>query len=322
MPGYVKFMKDLVTKKRSVTFEDDDRMQHCSAIATRSLVQKNEDPGVFTIPCTIVLLHFAKALCDLGESINLMPLSIYKKLGLGNSKPTAMRLLMADQMVKRPIGILHYVLVKVKSFIFSANFVVLDCEVDFEVPIILGRPFLATVGPWSMSQSGELQLVSTISYRVEESSEVEIEESSEVQIEERLSAEALAAVILNFDSDGIDEYESLVATLDRELKPIPPHLSYAFLGKDDTLPIITALYLNVHQVESLVKLLKRFKRAIGWTIADIIGIPPGICSHKIQSMPDYTPSIEHRRRLNPPMQEVVKKEIIKWLDAGVISNSI
>ena len=68
MPGYAKFLKDLVTKKRSVTFEDDDRMQHCSAIATRSLVQKIEDSGAFTIPCTIGSLHFAKALCDLGQA--------------------------------------------------------------------------------------------------------------------------------------------------------------------------------------------------------------------------------------------------------------
>ena len=77
MPGYAKFMKDLVTKKRSVTFKDDYRMQHCSAIATTSLVQKKEDLGAFTIPCTIGLLHFSKALCNLGESINIMPLSTY-----------------------------------------------------------------------------------------------------------------------------------------------------------------------------------------------------------------------------------------------------
>ena len=85
-----------------------------------------------------------KVLSDLGESINLMPLSIYRKLGLGEPKPTAMRLLIADRTVKRPIGILHDVLVKVESFIFLGDFVILDCEVDFEVPIILGRPFLAT----------------------------------------------------------------------------------------------------------------------------------------------------------------------------------
>ena len=68
MLGYAKFMKDLVTKKRSVTFEDDNRMQHCIAIATRSRVQKKEDPGSFTIPCIIRSLYFAKALCDLGQA--------------------------------------------------------------------------------------------------------------------------------------------------------------------------------------------------------------------------------------------------------------
>ena len=98
-------------------------MQHCNAIGTRSLVQKKEDPGAFTILCTIGLLHFAKALCDLGASINLMPLLIYKKLGLDDPKPTAMQLLMANRTVKRPIGILHDVLVKLESFIFPADFV-------------------------------------------------------------------------------------------------------------------------------------------------------------------------------------------------------
>ena len=128
----------------------------------------------------------AKALCDLGTNINHMPFSIYKKLGLGDPKPTAMRLLMAHRTVKRHIGILHYVLVKVESFIFLTDFVIIDCEVDFEVPINLGRPFLATgralvymekgkMKFWlnneevtfniyrSMRQSGEFQLVSAIS---------------------------------------------------------------------------------------------------------------------------------------------------------------
>ena len=66
-------------------------MQHCTVISTRSLVQKKKDLGAFTISCAIGLLHFAKALCDLGASINLMSLSILKKLGLGDPKPTAMQ---------------------------------------------------------------------------------------------------------------------------------------------------------------------------------------------------------------------------------------
>ena len=74
MPGYAKFMKDQVTKKRSITFKDDDRLRHFSAISTRSLIQKKENQGALTIPCTVGSLHFAKALCDLRASINLMPL--------------------------------------------------------------------------------------------------------------------------------------------------------------------------------------------------------------------------------------------------------
>jgi len=66
MSGYVKFMKNLVTKKRTVSFEGDDKLQHCSVIATRLLVQKNKDPGEFTIPCTIGMLHFSKSICELG----------------------------------------------------------------------------------------------------------------------------------------------------------------------------------------------------------------------------------------------------------------
>ena len=108
----------MFSNKRSVSFEDEDRMKHGHAIATRSLVQNKEDPGAFTIPCTIGLLHFAKALCDLGAIINLTPFSIYKKLGFGDPKPTAMRLLMVNRKVKKPIGILHNVLVKMEYSYF------------------------------------------------------------------------------------------------------------------------------------------------------------------------------------------------------------
>ena len=144
MCGYAYFIKDMVTKKRSVSFQDDDRMQHCSAIATRSPMQKKEHPGAFTIPCTIGLLHFSKSLCDLGPSKNCMRLSIYMKLGLGDLKPTTIRLLMPDRIMLRLIGILHDVLVKVESFVFPANFVILDCNVDIEMSIIFGRSILAT----------------------------------------------------------------------------------------------------------------------------------------------------------------------------------
>lgn len=78
MPRYAKFMKDLLTKKRIVRYEIVDNFHHCSAIATRSIVPKKADPGAFTVPCTIGLLKFEKALCDLGASINLIPLTVLR----------------------------------------------------------------------------------------------------------------------------------------------------------------------------------------------------------------------------------------------------
>lgn len=144
MPGYAKLMKDLMTKKRTVSYESKDNLHHCSTISTRSLVQKKADPGTFTIICTIGSLNFAKALSDLWASLNLMPLAMYKKLGMEDPTPINMWLVMANRYVKQMVGILHDVLVRVADFILSTDFVILDCEVDFERPIILGRPFLAT----------------------------------------------------------------------------------------------------------------------------------------------------------------------------------
>ena len=102
-----------------------------------------KDSGSFTVPCEIGGTIFEKALCDLGASINLMPLSIFRKLGLGEAKPTRVTLQMADRSIKHPRGVIEDVFVKVDKFIFLADFVVLDMEEDSDIPIILGKPFLA-----------------------------------------------------------------------------------------------------------------------------------------------------------------------------------
>ncbi|XP_019259848.1 PREDICTED: uncharacterized protein LOC109237907 [Nicotiana attenuata] len=104
----------------------------------------NEEPRAFTIPCTIGASDFARSPCDNEASINLMPLAIYKQAGLGMPRPTSMRFQMADRSIKRPVGIVDDVLVKVGKFLLPADFVILDCAVDKEIHIIFGRPFLAT----------------------------------------------------------------------------------------------------------------------------------------------------------------------------------
>ena len=139
MPSYVKFMKDILSQKRRLAdFETVNLTEECSAILQRKLLQKLKDPGSFTIPCTIGNAIFERALCDLGASINLMPLSIFKRLGLGEARLTTVTLQLADRSLKHPRGIIEDVLVKVDKFIFPADFIVLDMEEDKEIPIILG----------------------------------------------------------------------------------------------------------------------------------------------------------------------------------------
>ncbi|XP_070049935.1 uncharacterized protein [Nicotiana tomentosiformis] len=103
MPGYAKFMKDLVTNKRSMNFETIKVTHQVSAIM-HSMAPKLEDPSAFTIPCAIGSAEFVKALCDLGASINLMPYSVFKILEIGQSRHTSMKLQMADRKMKRPLG--------------------------------------------------------------------------------------------------------------------------------------------------------------------------------------------------------------------------
>ncbi len=103
-----------------------------------------------------------------------------------------------------------------------------------------------------------------------------------------------------------------------ELKPLPQNLKYAYVGDGNTLPVIISAKLTTSEEEKLVNLFKFHKKAIGWTLADIPGISPSICTHKKHIVEDKRPIRQPQRRLNPPMMEVVKKEIIKLKDAGVI----
>ncbi|XP_047250006.1 uncharacterized protein LOC124885805 [Capsicum annuum] len=144
MSEYTKLMKDLMINKRRFSYDPGDNLHHYSTIATRSLVQKKTDPGAFTVPYTIRAFNFAKDLCDLGASINLIPFVVFKYLVLGYPMPTNIWFLMADRSMKKSVEILYDVLVNVDSFIFLVDFRILDCEVDFEVTIILGRLFLST----------------------------------------------------------------------------------------------------------------------------------------------------------------------------------
>ena len=111
---------------------------------------------------------------------------------------------------------------------------------------------------------------------------------------------------------------SLARPPDLELKVLPQHLKYAYLGNNETLSVIISTHLIECEEEQLLKVLKEHKEAMGWTIAYINGLSPSTCTHKILMEDECKPSRDAQRRLNPSMMEVVKKEILKLIDVGMI----
>ncbi|CAN6570534.1 unnamed protein product [Malus baccata var. baccata] len=145
IPSYAKCLKDVCTKKKKlVDFEKVILTEQCSAVLLHKLPPKKKDPGSFTISCTIGNCDFSSALIDLGASVNLMPYSVFKRLGEGELKPTSSIIQLADRSITYPRGVIEDVIVKVDSLYLPADFMVLDMDEDLTTPIILGRPFLAT----------------------------------------------------------------------------------------------------------------------------------------------------------------------------------
>ncbi|KAL0447978.1 UNVERIFIED_CONTAM: hypothetical protein Slati_1925700 [Sesamum latifolium] len=159
MPSSAKFLNEVLSNKRK--WEEGEMMklnEECLAILQNKLPPKLKDPGSFSIPCTIGNIDFDKVLCDLGASVNLMPYSIFEKLGMHELTPTIITLQLADRSIKYPRGIVEDVLVKVGKFSIPVDFIVLDMEEDKNMPLILGRSFLATSRALIDVQKGQLTL--------------------------------------------------------------------------------------------------------------------------------------------------------------------
>ncbi|XP_062115238.1 uncharacterized protein LOC133829548 [Humulus lupulus] len=268
IPNYVKFMKDVLTRKRRLgEFETVAFTKECSSFLQIKLPSKMKDLGSFTIPCTIGNSYCGMALCDLGASINLMPMSMYRQLGISEVRPTTVNLQLADRSLAYPDGKIEDVLVKVDKFIFPADFIVLDYEANREIPIILGRPSLATGRTFINVQKGELTMRvqdEQVTFNVFKAMRFpdEVEECFVVSVVDSLASR-------EFDTSNVGD------------------------------PLERLLLFDSHNEDDEEKYL-------AWLEANIL---------LEDSEKGY---VEGQRRLNSIMKEVVQKEIIKWLDAGII----
>ena len=366
MPLYAKFLKEILSKKRKIAEEGIVNLTAtCSAIIQQKLPAKMKDPGSFTIPCSIGKYEFKKALCDSGASMNLMPLSVVQRLSLGELTPTTITLQMADRSMAQPEGILEDVLVKVGKFIFPVDFVIMQIEEDTQVPLLLGRPFLATGAALIDVQKGELTLRvgnEAVHFNINRSLEhpdVNVDNCMAVGNNSLLNDELNSDCILQHSINEIEMNFQYLESLDCEvlpsnlfnkeivssinensqdevssqkqqihehetsaegltLKELPSHLKYEFLEPEKRKQVIISAALTEAEEQKLLVILRKYKEAIAWSIEDLKGINPSICMHKILLEDNAKTSIEHQRRLDPVMKEVVRKEVLKWLNVGFI----
>nr|GEV63685.1 reverse transcriptase domain-containing protein [Tanacetum cinerariifolium] len=356
MPKFVSTLKALIGNKEKLSEMVQTLLnEHCFAVLLKKLPEKLGVPGKFLIPC------------DFPE--------------------------LADRSISRPVGVAEDVYVKVGSFHFLADFVVVDFDADPRVSLILERSFLKTERALIDVFEGELTLwvgkeaitfnldqtsryyanysdmttkrINVIDMACEEYSQEVLEfsntissgnptqfydpivsatsptltpfENSDFLLEE--GDILLLEAFLNDDPSSpppnqrnylpdvrkelkICEAKTDKSSVDEppvvELKALPTHLEYAFLKGDDKLPIIIAKDLSVEEKTVLIMILKSHKRAIAWKLSDIKGINPEFCTHKILMEEDFTPAVQHQRRVNPKIHDVIKQEVIKLLNAGLI----
>ncbi|GJS27534.1 reverse transcriptase domain-containing protein [Tanacetum coccineum] len=381
MPKYAKMLKDLLSnKEKLLELANTPLNENCSAILLKKLLDKLGDPGKFLIPCDYNELKECMALADL-----------------------------ANRSVAYPAGIAEDVFVHVGKFMFPADFVVVDYDVDPRVPLILGRPFLRTARALVDVYGEELTLrvgdeklvfndVSTSKYPHKHGDEsinqiYIIDITCEDHFHEVLNIQksihhlsdsptpssnhvvaSLSQSLTPFgDSDFLLEESDAFLALDDsippeidieiydlegdilfldkllnddptkdlppkelkydetkttkssikeppelELKDLPPHFKYAFLEGTSKLLVILAKDLKREEKDQLITLLKSHKRAIAWKISNIRGIDPKFCTHKILMEDNFKHVVQHHRRVNQKIHEVLKAEVIKLLDAGLI----
>ncbi|XP_019433582.1 PREDICTED: uncharacterized protein LOC109340359 [Lupinus angustifolius] len=159
MPVCSKFMMELLSIKKSYQdIEDIHLNTSCSAILQSNIPKKQEDLGSVTIQVTIGKVNVGKALVDLGASVSLVQISLKRRMGGVQLKPTRMSLQLADRFIKYPEGVCEEVLVKVDRFLIPVDFTVIDISEDVEIPLILGRPFMRIVKMEIYMENGKLKV--------------------------------------------------------------------------------------------------------------------------------------------------------------------
>ena len=287
MPSYAKFLKEVLSNKRKLPDTGVETLRgECSAILECKVPKKEADPRSFTIPVKFCEVLVNKALVDLGASVSIMPLSLYKRIN-AEIKPTRMSLQLPDRSVRFPIGIVEDFPVQIRKFYVPCDFVIMDIIKDHIIHIILGRDFLKTTravfdvfnGKLTLNILGEnieFYLPSMMKGPADES--ICRAEVARVEIMHPQYDDPLRSILEEVEDGRCSEAASLRKLLDEpdfdmelvmetileasltikqerstppqvDLKPFPSILKYAYLGENETYPVIVNAELNNTQLD-------------------------------------------------------------------------
>ncbi|CAN6552261.1 unnamed protein product [Malus baccata var. baccata] len=358
VPRYAKFLKELCTTRKRISTKEVVKVgENVSAILQRKLPPKCKDPGSFTISCVIGELKHDGVIIQLADRSNAYPKGVLEDVLVQVDHlvfPADFYVLEMDELDHAPslpilLGRPFMKTARTKIDVYSGT---LSMEFDgevvnfnlsvsikypsedhscFSIDIIdsLAQGYLEDLNDDTLEKVISRSMALTtkgadfkLPHGTHELGHA-VPPSEEI-LELVAALESLpkhGGKSPNFESIPISTNKllpSIVQAPILDLKPLPSHLKYIFLGENETLPAIISSSLTEQEEEKLVQVLKEFKSALGWTLADIKGISPTTCMHHIFLEEGAKPTREAQRRLNPPMMEVVKNEIIKLLDCGVI----
>nr|GEY42929.1 reverse transcriptase domain-containing protein, chloroplastic [Tanacetum cinerariifolium] len=323
MPKFASTLKALIGNKEKLSEMARTPMnEHCSTVILNKLQRKLGDPGKFLIPCEFPGMDECLALADLSANINVMPLFVWEGLSLLELTPTYMTLELTDRSVSKPIEVLDF-----SDVTASGNLTPYDNSI-----VSTMSPTLTPFGDNDFLLFEEADAFLGL---VDDPNSLEFDpsyydpEGDIFLLEAILNSEPLPPLpnheqyLPSYKKElKVCEAKIVKSSVDEppevELKDLPPHFEYTFLEGDNKLPFIIAKELGDEDKSALIKVLKSHKRAIAWKLSDIQGINPEFYTYKILMEEDYKPTVQHQRRVNPKIHDVIKKEVEKILDAGLI----
>ncbi|GJR35362.1 hypothetical protein Tco_1211046 [Tanacetum coccineum] len=291
MPKFASMFKKMLNNKdKLIELTKTPLNENCSAVVLKKLPEKLGDPGRFLIPCDFLEFDSYLAVADLevlgfSDSVAYNNPSPYYDPIVSTSSPTLTPFDESDFLLFEEADAFIAIDDEPVSPVFNATYY--DPEGD-----ILILEALLNNDPLPHPNQGD--------YSPGIQKDLKVVEPQKSSLEYATS------------------YEPKVELPEVELKELPPHLEYAFLEENNKLPVIISKDLSQDEKTSLINVLKNRKQAIAWKLSDIRGIDPEFCSYKILLEDDYEPSVQHQRRVNPKIHDVIKKEVEKLLDAGLI----